>query len=403
MGKYVDPMKELGNRAGLFTTGGFELDLSGLSSIKARLQINAADELTVVMPAQILDGLWRSDMPVWQVGANLVLKMGYNGDLDLIQEFEVVSTTVEYGADGEEEMTVRGVSDLARAARNKNHRAFKGDDKSVIDEICASYGWTNGVTGELAKSTARLKENGKSDLELLKRIAKEAVLGGPRLTRDKVLLMPSPGVGDLKFARGIPTKSGEHRRLHSIQVNREGGAMTTRVAIVGWDPEKKEFVETDFEADEFGGDPKIVYEGKPSTKALKDEATTQGLVLAVIEHKGQNKSDRVDVLSSGKYLNETDAVDLARRWFILREKLSRWSNVTVDGNADLLPYTSFEIDGNLANMDKGTWLPITIEHVVDQGGWRCECRSIRVVDEAVITPVDPGGFVSGAKPKKNGR
>jgi phage protein D len=386
VGITFDQQSELVPVVRIIGPDGKELDLAGLEQIKVRLQINAADELEAKLPAQYMDGTWRSDMPVWIAGSTLTIEAGYNYEYELLQKFEVVSTTTDYDDKGNETMTVRGVSDLARASRNKQHRTYPGPDSQVIDAICTEYGWTNGVTAELGPSQRRLKENGKSDLEMLRRIAREAVIGGPRLTKDNVLVMPEPEVGDLRYARGVPSKFTEYRRLHSIQVNREAGAFTTRVVVIAWDPDRNQFVEMQFEADEFTGDPKIVYTGKLATKELRDEATTQGLVLAVVDYKGEGKNERVDVISSGRFLNETDAESLARRWFTLREKLSRWSKVTVDGNSGLLPYVSFEIDGRLAAMDRGVWLPTVVEHIFDAKGWRSELKAIRVVDEAVVTP-----------------
>lgn len=382
-----DPATEISNQLRLTTEGGAPIDFSGLQSLTMRLQVNAADELEIQLPAQYMDGTWRSDMPIWLAGAGIKVESGFNGKFDHIQTFEIVSTTNDYDDDGGEMMTVRGVSELARAARTKEHRTFKGDDLSVLDQICAIYGWTNGVNpSTLAGTTQRLKENGKSDLELLKRIAREAVLGGPRVTKDRVLVMPEPVVGKLRYSRGV-SEHQDARRLHRVQVNREAGSYSTQVVVIAWDPESQEFVEKRFEADEFGGDPKIAYEGRLATKELAHEATTQGLVLAVVDHKGTAKTERVEVLASGRYLNETSAEDLARRWFILRERLSRWADVTVDGSADLLPYEAFELVGNLSAMDRGVWLPNVVQHKVDASGWTCECRAIRVVSEAVIKPV----------------
>lgn len=383
-----DQMTELSPSLELSGADGKVLDISGLDHVKVRTQLNAADELEVKLSAQFLDGRWRSDMPQWITGATVYVEAGYNGKLAGIQAFEVVSTTNDYSDDGGECVTIRGVSDLARAARNKDHRTFTGDDASIIDQICREYGWSNGVTADLTfGSTVRMKENGKSDLELLKRIARDNIIGGPRLNGQNILTMPEPSVGEFHYARG-PSKFSDARRLHSLQVNREAGSFTTRVAVIGWDPVAEEYVEKDYEADEFGGDPKVVYKGKPATKELEKEATTQGLVLALIDYKGENKAERVDVLSSGRFMTEADADALAKKWFILREKLSRWSNITVDGNISLVPYSSIEIDGNMATMDKGIWLPTVVEHIFDAKGWRCELRSVRVVNEPIITPVD---------------
>lgn len=381
-----DPTSEMYATLRLSTGGGSAIDHSGLESCEMRLQLNAADEMTLKMPAQYLDGTWRPDMPIFMVGGLIKVEAGYNGALDHIQTFETVSTTVSYDDDGGEMMTVRGVSDLARAARTKEHKTFEGDDASVLTQLCAEYGWVNAVTAPLFGTTKRLKENGRSDLELLKRIAKEAIIGGPRVTREGVLIMPEPSVGELKYVRGYSDDSSA-RRLHSLQVNREAGAFNTQLVIIGWDPIAGAFIEKRYEADEFGGDPKIVYEGPLATKEVSGEVTTQGLVLAVVDHTGAGKKDRVDVLSSGRYMTETDADGLAARWFALREKLGRWADIKVDGHVDLQPYSSIEIDGNLAAVDKGVWLPTVVSHTIDASGWMASLRCVRVVSEAVIKPV----------------
>lgn len=396
----TEPTDEISPQIRLTTEGGTEIDFSGMDALTVRLQVGAADELTLVLPAQDSEGAWRSDMPMFQNGGTIVVEAGYNGEFDLIQKFEIVSTTTTYGDDaGGEKATCRGVSDLARCARNKVSRVFDyaprgygdvrvGADTTIISKICAEYGWTNGCTGEFQDPPKRVKENGTSDLELLKRIANEALIGGPRLRNDGVLIMPEPIVGDLQYLRGPNYGVSGWRRLHNINANREGAQISTRVIVVGWDPEKQEYVETEFMADEFGGDPKIVYEGPQATKELTRPPTTQGLVLSVIEHRGQDAKERVDVISSGRYTNETNAVDLAKRWFLLREKLGKWADLTVDGNAKLLPYVSVEIDGDgLAMNDRGTWLPMIVTHSFTDAGWSANLRCIRVVDEPVVTPV----------------
>lgn len=389
MATYLDPSTEIFAQVDLRTPGGNSIDFSGLTSLKMKLQLGAADELTLNMPAQTISLEWRSDMPIWQQGAVIKVLVGYDADRELIQNFEIVSTTVNYpdGTAGET-LIIRAVSDLARAARNLEPRTFDGgSDFDVISEICNEFGWTNNVDRTaLLNPSERLKESGKSDLDLLKRIAREARLGGPRLTRDNILIMPEPVVGELKFARGIPRKGGPWRRLHSLSMNRDGGHVKTRVAIIAFDPKTETFTQLEFEANEFGGDPRVVYEGAPSINELKNESTTQGLTLAVVEHRGHGKSERVDVLGTGRFLDETDATALARRWFELREKLSRWATASVDGHAGLQPYESVELDGNLAAMDRGTWLPITIDHDISSTGWISSCKVIRVVEEPIITP-----------------
>jgi phage protein D len=389
MATFVDPVDELAPQVQITTAGGDEVDISGFESINIKLQLGAADEFTMTLPAQTVDGPWRSDMPVWQIGSYFKFHVGYNGVLEFMQGFEVVSTTVNYGEDDSgETMIVRAVSDLARAARNRNPRTFdSGDDAAIITEICGEYGWKNGVSASLTNPKERLKENGTSDLEFLKLIAREAKLGAPRLMPDNTLVMPEPTIGELKFSRGTPLKSGsDFRRLHSLSMNRDGGPNPTTVAVISFDPVKKEFVQVEYQADEFGGDPKITYEGAPSIEELPKDSTTQGLMLAVVEHRGQDKKERTDVLASGRFLDETSAIDLVRRWFELREKLSRWADVVVDGVIDLVPYTSFELDGNMATVDRGTWLPIVVDHNFSVNGWTVSMRSVRVVEEPVVTP-----------------
>lgn len=393
MGTFQDPTKEIFGRVLLSTAGGDEVDLAGFTSLKMRLQLGAADELTINMPAQNLDGEWRSDMGVWQVGSTLKVEMGYDGELFPMQEFEITSSTVAYPESGGENFTIRGVSELARAARNRVARAFEsGDDRGVVTQICDEYGWNNGIPTDVTyANAARLKEAGKTDLELLKRIAREARLGGPRVQFGGQLIMPSPEVGTLRFARGLPSPDspgGGWRRCHSINMNRDGGQSVLRVRITGFDPDTDEFVTQEFEADPFGGQPKVTYEGRKAATPIEDESTQSNLTLQVVEHRGQDKRERIDVLASGVYRNEDNAIELARRWFELREKLSRWSTIVTDGHPDLFPYSAFELDGNMANMDKGIWLPLYNEHTIDSNGWKCSSRAIRVVEEASISAAE---------------
>ena len=381
------PLTDVYAQVRLTTEGDFDIDFSGFTSIKARLNLGAGDEFTIVMPAQTIDGAWRGDMPIWMTGASINFHAGYDGNLDLIQSFEVVSSTTNYADGGGEVITVRGVSDLARTGRNKDPRTFNsGSDAEVLTEIANEYGWNMGVTTPLFDPTERLKEAGKSDLDFLKRIAREARLGGPRVDETKTLIMPEPKVGPLKFRRGPIDQGSGFRRLHSLNMNRDGGHQNTRVTVVSFDPKTEQFIEVEFEANRFGGDPIVTYEGPVATKGLKIETTTQGLTLAVIERRGHGKRERVDVLSSGRFLDATSAEDLVARWFDLREKLSRWATAKVDGRPDLKPYEAVTLDGNIAEMDKGIWLPIWVEHNIGMNGWLSNLRVIRVVSEPVITP-----------------
>lgn len=391
-----EQINEIGPGLAVTNRSGVELDISGFSQCKIVLQLGRPDEFTLEFPARNSEDRWRSDMPVWQTGGGIIAKAGYNGALDLLQKFEIVSTTNAYdGDDGGETAVVRGASDLIRAYKSKKARVFdfakgkqgspgSGNDAQIIDAICSDFGWTNGVTADLDNPPKRSKENGKPDTDLLMDIASDALIGAPRLSRDDVLEMPEPTLGTLKYARGQSPSGGVWRRLHSLESNRESGSTTPRVAVLAWDPKTKTFIQTEFEADEFGGDPRIVFEGPASVSELTKDASTTGLTLAVINHRGQTTKDNIDILSLGRYFNESDAISLARRWFILREKLSRWSDITVDGHRDLVPYKSIELGGNLAAVDRGVWLPIKVTHRFDNSGWMTTCRSIRVVDEVVI-------------------
>jgi phage protein D len=368
------------------------IDISGFDGAEIRLQLGAADELTLDLPAQMPNGIWRNDLPIWQVGATLKVYAGYASDVSLMQQFEIVSTTVNY--EDSETMVIRGVSPLARAARNTEPRTFQSaDDADIVATIAAEYGWTFTPDGdELWLNPAeRLKESGTSDLDLLKLIALEARLGGPRVTSNGALVMPTAKIGFLKYARGIPPDGDEWRRLHSLGMNRDGATVLT-VAVVSWDPGTQQFIQVEFQADEFGGDPKVVYHGPPSVRPLQFDSTTQGLTLAVIEYNTGRRAmrERVDVLAAGLFLNESNATDLAKRWFELREKLSRWADADVDGHPLLLPYESITLGGALANVDKGVWLPMTVTHKFGGDGWTATPRLIRVVDEAITTAVEFG-------------
>lgn len=382
-----------------------DIDWSGLESMRIRLQLSAADELEMSMMAQTMDGEWRPDMPLWQIGSILKISSGYDGATELIQRFEIVSTTNSYGGgDSPPSMTVRGVSDLARAARNRNPRVYDGKlDSDIVSELCTEYGWINWVPpGKLADSTldlkskftkgGRVKAQGTTDLEILKLIAADAQLGGPRLDRDGALTMPEPTANNpITFVRGNVSGDvadalfNDSYALLSFSPSREGGSDNIQLSIVGWDPESKQFVEKVFEADEFGGDPRVVFSGALSKVPISGESSTRGLTLQVVSARGWNPGERRDVLASGRYLNETDAVALAARWFNLREKLGRWATIEVDGHPGLLPYHAVIIDGDMAKMDKGYWLPTVVEHNWGSDGWSSRLTCIRVVEDSSVS------------------
>jgi phage protein D len=76
---------------------------------------------------------------------------------------------------------------------------------------------------------------------------------------------------------------------------------------------------------------------------------------------------------------------LAKRWFDLREKLGRWATIEVEGHPDLVPYNAVVVDGDMAKMDKGYWLPTVVEHNFSESGWTTRLTCIRVVEDSTIT------------------
>jgi phage protein D len=387
------PDREVYGQVFLTTEVEAELDFSGFESIKVRIQLGAADEFTIKLPAQTIDGVWRADMPIWSVGGVIRFSVGYDGEFHFIQQFEIVSTKVAYpsGAGGEM-MTILAVSDLVRAARQKRARKFSKEDTflDVIGAICADFGWENGVQSN-ENTTAQIgvdlgatfmaKKQGISDLKFLKQLASYLRLGGPRVDGLIInrLTMPEPVVGDLVFARGAADSPGA-RRLHKLNMNREGG-QSTRVVIIGVDPVTNEFVQKEFEVDKFSGDANIVFEGTPSVKPLQGKTQTNTFTIAVVEHRGHGKKERTDVISKSEFQTDLSAEELASRYFELRERLGRYSTVVTDGHQDLRPYSSFELEGNLANVDKGTWLPVWVEHNIGASGWTARSRALRVIEE----------------------
>lgn len=388
------------------TIGGDSIDWSGLESMRLRLQLGCADECEITCEAQDVDGNWRPDMPIWQIGGTLKVSAGYDGAVVHVQNFDIVSTTNNYGSIGSSPtMTVRAVSELARAARNRNPRTFADkDDSKVLDAVCSEYGWTNGVSPEDVADltldlkskftkTGRIKARGTTDLELLKTLAADAQLGGPRIDRYGHLVMPKPSADSpIVFIRGsgasgdvIDAVLEDYFALLSFSPSREGGADNVQLAIVAWDPEQKTFVEKVFEADEYGGDPKVIFSGPLATASISGESSTRGLTLQVIVARGWNKDERRDVLATGRYINETDASALAKRWFDLREKLGRWATIEVEGHPDLEPYRAIIVDGDMAKMDKGYWLPTVVEHNFSDDGWISRLTCIRVVEDSAVT------------------
>ena len=368
------------------------VDWSGLTSLKMRLQLGSADELTINIMARDTDGRWRPDMGVWQKGGVLVIAFGFDGDYEPMQKFTLVSTTVQYPESGPETLVVRGVSELARALHNKDARSYsEASDEAVVDDICAFYGWDNGVTAELASSRARIKKKGRTDLDLLRLIATEALLGAPRVDAFGTLTMPEPMIGEHTYARGVPITSGA-RRLLNFSPSREGGADAIQIQITGWDPDQEKWVSITYQADEFSEDPEIVFEGPAAVQApIPTDSSTRGLTLKVIEVRGQGAGEKKDVIATGTYVREKDAESLAKRWFALREKLSRWSNISVPGHNSLVPYIAVTVEGELADMDKGLWLPTVVEHTLDDKGWKARLTAIRVVQETTVTAIEDAG------------
>jgi phage protein D len=373
----------------LTNTVGEDIDWAGLTSMTMRLQLGSADELTINIMARDNEGNFRPDMGAWQKGATLYVNLGYDGTTAPMQEFTVVSTTVDYPEVGAESMAIRCVSDLARALHNRDSRVFtEADDTAVLDAICADYGWQNGVDGSLLANTRpRIKKKGSTDLDLLRTIARDALLGGPTVDVWGTLHMPEATVGPQVYSRGAAETSGADRLL-LFKPSREGGADAIQVQITAWDPVEEQFVDTVFQADEFSSDPEVVFEGKAASQPTVTETSTRGLTLKIIEVRGHGESAKKDVLGQGRFVEVNDAEDLARRWFALREKTSRWASLTVPGHNSLFPYLAVEVEGQLAETDKGIWLPTVVEHTINDSGWRARITAIRVVQDTTVKAVE---------------
>lgn len=367
---------------------GEDIDWSGLSSLKMRLQLGSADELTLVLPALDNESAWRPDMGLWQKGAVLYVELGYDGVTVPIQEFTIVGTTNAY-ADDAASMTIRGVSQLARALHNKDPRTYtEKNDGAVLDDICSTYGWTNLVDpSKLTNSVKRVKKKGDTDLKLLRAIASEARLGGPTVDVWGNLLMPEPITGAASYTRGPPETAGAEPIL-SFQPSREGGGDSVQLQITAWDPEREKFIDVIYKADDFANDPEIVFEGPASKQPIPTESSTRGLTLAVLAVRGYGNDAKKDVLSSGRLLNEDNVEDIARRWFDLQEKMSRWATIEVGGDSALAPYIAVNIEGQIANMDRGLWLPTVVEHTLDSGGWKSRLTATRVLGDTTVSSED---------------
>ena len=357
---------------------GKPMPIEGFTSIKCRLQGGAADELTIDMPMRTTDGKWRADMPIFQVGVNVDVKLGYDGTTRPIQSFELVGSDQQYSGDS---FTIHGVSSLAAAARNKIARTF-ATEAEFIAKLCEENGWVNGVDATALTNHVLSKKAGETDLDTLNLIAKWAKLGGPRVTNKGVLVMPHPdGSNPFLIYRGYNDTASRGWPLTEFSPSREGSG-SLLLQITAWDSERGEFINTVFEPDPFGGDPLVVSQ----SRALAKESSTTGLLLRLVEdHPDRTKKGRYDILQGYFFSGESDPVSLAKRWFLFRERVSRWADITVDGHYALVePHKAVSIVGDVAAVDRGVWLPQTITHTVDNSGWHTELSAIRVVDESSV-------------------
>src|SRR3990167_1267160 len=168
------------------------VDLSGFNSLKCRLQVGAADELTINISGRTNDGKWRKDQPIWQNGSTITVYAGYGTDLISLQTFEVVETSSNY--DDDDSLEIFAVSSLARAAQYLEARAVPrgSSDDDMFKHVASFYGWTPSADKSLTEGYHNLgKERGHSDLELLSSIAAWNDLGGPRVIGNKLILPDS--------------------------------------------------------------------------------------------------------------------------------------------------------------------------------------------------------------------
>lgn len=173
-----------------------------------------------------------SDSPLFAIGTEVQISVGFVGDLHNVMTGEITSLEPTFTADEPPMLTVRGYDYRHRLARDRKTKTFsRMRDSAIVSQVARSAGLRAQVKDTRTMLDYVVQHN-QTDLEFIQKRAQ--LIGYEIYVRDKVLYFQPPQHGSrvlatLQIGQDITEFTP---RLHSLA---QVGEMTVR----GWDAMKK--------------------------------------------------------------------------------------------------------------------------------------------------------------------
>ena len=176
-----------------------------------------------------------SDSPLFAVGNEVEISLGYVDDLHPVMVAEIISLEPRFASGELPLLTVRGYDHRHRLARGRTTRVFQQmADSAIAEQVAREAGLGSSVTETDVKHSYVLQSN-QSDLEFLQHRARR--IGYEVFARDKILYFRPPqhtGTATITLELGEDISEFSPRLSTQSQVG--------EMAVRGWDVKQKQVI-----------------------------------------------------------------------------------------------------------------------------------------------------------------
>ena len=176
-----------------------------------------------------------SESPLFAVGNEVEISLGYVDDLHPVMVAEIISLEPRFVSGELPTLTVRGYDHRHRLARGRNTRVFQQmADSAIAEQVAREAGLSSSVTETDIKYSYVLQSN-QSDLDFLQQRARR--IGYEVFARDKVLYFRPP---QHTAAATVTLELGEEITEFSPRMSTQ--SQVGELAVRGWDVKQKQVI-----------------------------------------------------------------------------------------------------------------------------------------------------------------
>jgi phage protein D len=176
-----------------------------------------------------------SESPLFAVGNEVEISLGYVDDLHPVMVAEIISLEPRFASGELPMLTVRGYDHRHRLARGRKTRVFQQmADSAIAEQVAREAGLSSAVTETDIKHSYVLQSN-QSDLDFLQQRARR--IGYEVFARDKVLYFRPP---QHTAAPTVTLELGEEITEFSPRLSSQ--SQVGELAVRGWDVKQKQVI-----------------------------------------------------------------------------------------------------------------------------------------------------------------